>query len=172
MEPTGYHFEAVTLYDRETLRAFARAHYRGQHPVALVLLLVVGVVLVLSALGSLVVGNGSLFAWGLGMGAAFLWIDAMLFTGRVPARAAGLENRVAYRYRFHWDRVEYAGRQNQGFYFYDQFIRVVENRDYFFLYVAKNQALVIRKDGFTLGSPWQARQFFIQKVGPRYQIKG
>lgn len=172
MESTGYHFEAVTPYHQETLRAFARAHYRGQHPAALVLLLVVGVVLVLSALGSLAAGNGSLFAWSLGIGAAFLWIDAMLFTGRVPSRTAGPESRMVCRYRFYWDRVEYASRQSQGFYFYDQFLRVVENREYFFLYVARNQALVIRKDGFTLGDPWRARQFLIQKVGPRFQVKG
>lgn len=60
--------------------------------------------------------------------------------------------------------MEYAGRQEQGFYTYSQVLRLGESREYFFLYVAKNRALVVEKARMSLGTPDQLRLFLQEKL--------
>ena len=71
--------------------------------------------------------------------------------------------------RFFEDRVEYAGQQEQGFYYYHQIVRFRENQGYFFLYLSNNRAMMISKAGMTLGTPDQLRGFLHQKISPQYK---
>ena len=70
------------------------------------------------------------------------------------------------RQRFFEDRLEHAGAQAQGYYEYRQISRVGEDEGYFYLYIGKNQALVVQKSGMTLGAPAQLREFLRQKTRP------
>lgn len=161
-----YYFECITNYDRESLRAFAKYHYRHVAPAAPIFLLCLGVLFLVP---------GFLGIWGIwdisrgcgilriAMGAVFLALGVNLFRGRFAASVQEEENRI----RFFDDRVEYAGRQQQGYYTYDQVLRLGENNEYFFLYVGKNRALLVDKAGMTLGEPERLRQFLCQKVLPR-----
>ena len=76
---------------------------------------------------------------------------------------------VENRMRFFDDRVEYAGQQTQGYYTYDQITCVGEDREYFYIYVQSNQALVVQKAGMTLGTPEQLEQFLDRKAPGRRQ---
>ena len=108
-------------------------------------------------------------------GAVLLVFGVNLLLGRF---AAGVRESQDNRIRFFDDRVEYAGRQEQGFappsktarlqgrqtahpapdYTYSQVLRLGESREYFFLYVAKNRALVVEKARMSLGTPgWAGR---------------
>lgn len=150
-----YYFEAVTTYDKRSLREFTKYHYRHVAPALPVLLLL---------LGAAALPLGIFQKGGLTMavaGAVLLVFGANLLLGRF---SAGAQDAQENRIRFFDDRVEYAGRQEQGYYTYSQVIRLRENSKYFFLYVAKNRALLVEKARMTLGSPEQLRLFLREKL--------
>ena len=167
-----YYFEGVTPYDTQTLRDYAKFHYRHINLWLPLVFLAGGCFCLLSSLFTLVERPWESATFRLAAGVVLPAFAILLLTGRVAARVKNAPGgQVAVnRYRFCEDRVEYASQQTQGFYFYHQFTRVYENRYYFFFYVAKNQALVLRKDGMTRGDPDQLRQFVWQKVGPRFSV--
>ena len=141
-----YYFECVTSYNKESLRAFTRYHYRHVVPGLPILLLW------LFQEGGLTMTVA---------GAVLLVFGVNLLLGRF---AAGVRESQDNRIRFFDDRVEYAGRQEQGFYTYSQVLRLGESREYFFLYVAKNRALVVEKARMSLGTPDQLRLFLQEKL--------
>ena len=150
-----YYFECVTSYNKESLRAFTRYHYRH---------VVLGLPILLLFLGAVFFLLGLFQEGGLSMtvaGAVLLVFGVNLLLGRF---AAGVRESQDNRIRFFDDRVEYAGRQEQGFYTYSQVLRLGESREYFFLYVAKNRALVVEKARMSLGTPDQLRLFLQEKL--------
>lgn len=154
-----YYFEAITTYDQRTLREFGRYHYRHVRPGGPILLLLLGVLaLLLGILQSDLVPMVT--------GAFAFAIAVSLLMGRFVGRVRQDQTR---RIRFFDDRVEYAGEQDQGFYRYDQIIRLRENQGYFFLYVAKNRAILLDKSRMSLGTPDQLRLFLQQKVRPQFK---
>lgn len=165
-----YLFEAIATYDKEAVRRYTTYHYRHvdrRMPGGYIL---GGGLCLLAALGvSTEWGGGYPMYLLLAVGALLIIIGANMLAGRisakVPEQADGrpLQNRL----RFFEDRFEYAGPQSQGYYRYDQVIRVGEDPGYFFLYIAKNQAVIAPKNGFTLGTPDQFRRFLLAKVPPR-----
>ena len=165
-------FETVTPYDQKALRDFAKIHYRRTHLVMLALLPLLGGLLLLVGVGSLLLPFSELGAgaWLLvAAGGALLLLEGRLLTGRVAVRASTPEAVPVYRLRFYPDRVEYASRQTQGFYYYHQLIRALEGPEYFYLYTSREQALLVGKAGMTLGEPWQLREFLAQTLGPRFK---
>jgi len=166
-QPETYYFEAITRYDKESYREYARYHYRHVAPGLPTLFTVLGGMLVpLGFLGicGLIEINGFL---PLLVGTVFLAVGVNLFLGRFAA--ANVPEPKENRTRFFDDRVEYAGQQEQGFYYYHQVVRLRENGEYFFLYVAKNRAMMVRKSGMTLGTPEQLRGFLHEKVRPQFR---
>lgn len=155
-----YYLEGITTYDQRTLREFGKYHYRHVQPGAAVSLLLLGVLLFVAGL----VQDGDLTL--MVIGACALAIAVNLLLGRFVGR---VKQGQARRIRFFDDRIEYAGEQDQGFYRYGQIIRLRENREYFFLYVAKNRAIILAKNGMTLGTPDQLRLFLQGKVRPQFK---
>lgn len=150
-----YYFECVTRYDKRSLREFTKYHYRHVAPALPILLLFLGAAVFL--LGLFQKDNLTMAV----AGAVLLVFGVNLLLGRF---SAGIREAQDNRIRFFDDRVEYTGRQEQGYYTYSQVIRLRENNEYFFLYVAKNRALLVEKARMTLGSPDQLRLFLQEKL--------
>lgn len=165
-----YRFEAIVTYDKEAVKHYTTYHYRHvdrRMPVGYIL---GGGLLLLVGLGVRTEWRVDIpFYLLLVVGVLLIAIGGNMLAGRasirVQTQAGGqpLQNRL----RFFDDRVEYAGPQSQGYYRYDQVTRVGEDPAYFFLYVDSNKALLIQKNGFTLGTPDQLRQFLLAKIPPR-----
>lgn len=166
MEQTEtYWFEAITHYDRNSYKEFAKYHYRHVAPGTPSFLLVVGVMTLCWGFLRLFTAPDDWSFWPFMAGAVLLAIGRNLLMGRFGSNVKDPQDN---RIRFFDGRVEYAGRQEQGFYTYDQVVRLRENQRYFFLYVAKNRAMMVDKAGMTLGAPDQLRAFLAQKTRPRY----
>lgn len=165
-----YYFESISRYDKDTFKEFSKYHYRHVTPGGPGFLVVVGTMLTslgfLGIMGAIDLNDLNDF-WPLVVGIVFLAIGVNMFLGRFAA--ANIKEVKENRIRFFDDRIEYAGQQEQGFYYYNQIVRLRENQGYFFLYVAKNRAMMISKSGMTLGSPDQLRGFLYQKVTPQYK---
>ena len=166
MEPETYWFEAITRYDEETYKEFAKYHYRHVAPGLPFFLTVVGTMAFSWGIIQLFLEPDSWSVWPCIVGAVFLAIGVNQLLGRFGSNVKDPQDN---RIRFFDGRVEYAGRQEQGVYRYDQVVRIRENQRYFFLYVAKNRAIMVDKAGMTLGTPDQLRGFLAQKTRPQYR---
>ena len=170
MEST-YHFEAVTAYDKEAIRHYTTYHYRHVDRRAPLSFLVLGGLFTGLSAWRLLAGELLLPAvlgiFGLGL----LLAGIRMLSGRASIKVPDLGDGrpPVNRQRFFEDRLEYAGQQTQGYYTYDQITRVGEDREYFYIYVQSNQALVVQKAGMTLGTPEQLEQFLDRKAPGRRQ---
>ena len=168
MEQTEtYYFEAVTRYDKDAYREFSKFHYRHVTPGLPIFLTVAGTMAASWGFIQLFTSPEDWPWWPFIVGIVFLTFGVNQLLGRFGS--AGIKDVKENRIRFFDDRIEYAGRQEQGFYYYNQIVRFRENAGYFFLYVAKNRAMMVSKAGMTLGTADQLRGFLHQKITPQYK---
>ena len=166
-----YYFEAITTYDKEAIRHYTTYHYRHVDRRGPLAYLVLGGLFVCLAAWRFWMGERLLptvlGTFGLGL----LLAGIRMLSGRASIKVPDLGDGrpPVNRQRFFEDRLEYAGQQTQGYYTYDQITRVGEDREYFYIYVQSNQALVVQKAGMTLGTPEQLEQFLDRKAPGRRQ---
>ena len=165
-----YYFEATTAYTPEELRSLNRIHFSRIHKWPSLLVIVCAVLILAMGIFLMVLTrNFSDGIFPVCFGGALLWASWWLRSGRAAARRnASPLGVLTNRYRFYADRMEYANQQNQGFYYYNQLFHVYETWSHFYFYITKNQAFVLRKDGFTLGNADGLRQFLMPVLGPRF----
>lgn len=165
-----YFFEVIVTYDKKAASHYTNYHYHyvdRKQPGSIML---TGIFCLIAGVIALVWGDGGypMFLF-LTVGVLLLVVGLRMFDGRTTIKLPNtpdgkpLQNRL----RFFDDRFEYAGPQSQGYYRYDQVVRVGEDEFYFFVYIAKNQAFIIPKNGFTMGAADSFRQFLLVKVPPR-----
>lgn len=163
-----YYFEAITTYDKEAVRHYTTYHYRHVDRRGPLAYLMLGGLFVCLAAWRFWMGERPLptvlGTFGLGL----LLAGIQMLSGRASIKVPDLGDGrpPVNRQRFFEDRLEHAGAQAQGYYEYRQISRVGEDEGYFYLYIGKNQALVVQKSGMTLGAPEQLREFLRQKTGP------
>ncbi len=159
-----YYFESITCYNKDTYREFAKYHYRHVAPGQPIFLIVAGVMALSWGFIQLFTEPEGWSFWPSLVGIVLLAFGVNQLLGRF---GGNVKETVENRMRFFDDRVEYAGQQTQGFYYYGQIERFRENGEYFFLYVAKNRAMMVDKRRMTLGTADQLRGFLYQKITPQ-----
>ncbi|RLL10317.1 YcxB family protein [Anaerotruncus massiliensis (ex Liu et al. 2021)] len=76
------------------------------------------------------------------------WVTALSVRSARKNRVSGmLETRMA----FYGDRMAWETDQSAGEIYYSQFVKAFETREGYYLYIAKQQAYVLDRDGFTRG---------------------
>lgn len=164
MEPL---FENVTVYDREMSRHYTTYHFRHRGKTIPVVFIALGVLLLAVGLWQVIAGGVRPFVFIPGI--ALAGGGLLLISGRAsiqtPAAADGQP--MTCRTRFFEDRIELAGPQSCGFYRYEQLSPIGEDGEYFFVYTDTTEALVLKKSGFTRGTPEQFREFLRQKMRER-----
>ena len=97
------------------------------------------------------------------------WVTALSVRSARKNRVSGmLETRMA----FYGDRMAWETDQSAGEIYYSQFVKAFETREGYYLYIARQQAYVLGRDGFTRGDPEEFRSFFEAAAGRPVKWKG
>ena len=73
---------------------------------------------------------------------------------------------------FYGDRMAWETDQSAGEIYYSQFVKAFETREGYYLYITRQQAYVLGRDGFTRGDPEEFRAFFEAAAGRPVKWKG
>lgn len=159
-------FEVITPYDQETVRHYTTYFYRHKGRSWPIVFIALGLFLLGIAFwefrkGSRILGSvAALLGFGLaGSGILFLSGKSSV---QVPKTPDGQP--VVCRMRFYEDRVELAGPQSNAFYRYDQLSAPGMDTLSLYVYTDTGEGLIMRKDGFTLGTPEGLWNFLRGKI--------
>lgn len=100
------------------------------------------------------------------IGTMCLYIGANLFLGRF---GSFIKEAWDDHICFFDDRIRKTNWVGEAAYPYRQILRLREMEQYFVLYTEKNQVIMVKKAGLTLGTADQLREFLHQKITPQYK---
>lgn len=154
-------FMVQTTMKKEDMIAFQRAHRSKWRT----LLLWGGTLICVFCAVLLWVWNAEI-KWSISV-VALLVLAASLFSVRINAWSAYRSYNRAVgeaEFRFDEDGVHTHSALEDGTVYYGAFVKLLESRDYFFLYVQKNSAFVLPKKDFTIGDPNDFAAFIHEKT--------
>ena len=79
---------------------------------------------------------------------------------------------VSYTHLDVYKRQAWETDQSAGEIYYSQFVKAFETREGYYLYIARQQAYVLGRDGFTRGDPEESRAFFEAAAGRPVKWQG